>query len=46
MLKDQLWKLFEATGAINYYLFYRALRDETDEDEPKPMDDMPLADAH
>lgn len=30
-IQNTLWKLFEQTGSVHYYLMYRALRDESPE---------------
>lgn len=47
MTIDQLWRLFEETGDIGYYLFYKALQHEKDEDENMPIsDDAPLNDIN
>ncbi|MDK2902221.1 MAG: hypothetical protein PWQ93_140 [Clostridiales bacterium] len=47
MTIDQLWRLFEETGDISYYLFYKALQDKKYEDENMSIrDDVPLDDMN
>lgn len=47
MTIDQLWRLFEETGDIGYYLFYKALQHEEDGDEGVSIrDDVPLNDVN